>query len=230
MIKIVPSILSADIARLGDQVREAEAGGADFVQVDVMDGHFVPNITFGPLVVMSLRPITKMALDVHLMIEQPERYLEAFARAGADILTVHQEATVHLHRTLQAIRDLGVRPGVAINPATPLTMIEEVLDMVDVVLVMTVNPGFGGQKFIQGVVPKLVELRRRLDERGLRPEVEVDGGIDAETAPVVVRAGATALVAGSAVFNGHAPIAQNIAALRQSVANLAPFDAEQRPR
>jgi len=218
MVKIVPSILSADFTRLGEQVREAEAAGADYIQIDVMDGHFVPNITVGPLVVEAIRRAVQVPLDVHLMIENPERYIERFAEAGAHILTVHQEACVHLHRVVQAIRELGARPGVAINPATPVSAIEEVLDYVDLVLVMTVNPGFGGQEFIPGTLPKIARLRRMLDERRLPVEIEVDGGIDPETAPLVVRAGATMLVAGSSVFNDRASVAENIAALRRAAA------------
>jgi ribulose-phosphate 3-epimerase len=218
MVKIVPSILSADFTRLGEQVREAEAAGADYIQIDVMDGHFVPNITVGPLVVEAVRRAVQVPLDVHLMIENPERYIERFIEAGAHILTVHQEACVHLHRVVQAIRELGARPGVAINPATPVSAIEEILDYVDLVLVMTVNPGFGGQEFIPGTLPKIARLRRMLDERRLLVEIEVDGGIDPETAPQVVRAGATVLVAGSSVFNNRASVAENIAALRRAAA------------
>ncbi len=218
MVKIVPSILSADFTRLGEQVREAEAAGADYIQIDVMDGHFVPNITVGPLVVEAVRRAVQVPLDVHLMIEHPERYIEQFVEAGAHILTVHQEACVHLHRAVQAIRELGARPGVAINPATPVSAIEEILDYVDLVLVMTVNPGFGGQEFIPGTLPKIARLRRMLDERRLPVEIEVDGGIDAETAPQVVRAGATVLVAGSSIFNARASVAENIAVLRRAAA------------
>jgi ribulose-phosphate 3-epimerase len=214
-VKIAPSILSADFARLGEGVAAAEAAGAEWIHVDCMDGHFVPNLTIGPPVVKALRRITELPLDVHLMIERPDALLEAFADAGADVLTVHQEATVHLHRTLQRIRDLGARAGVSINPATPVHVLDEVLPSVDLVLVMSVNPGFGGQRFIPTSTAKVAALRRTLDERGLtNVELEVDGGISPETAPEVVAAGATVLVAGAAVYGGSGQVAENIAALR----------------
>lgn len=221
MIKIAPSILAADFARLGDQVREAEAAGADYIHVDVMDGHFVPNITLGPVVVEAIRPLTRLPLDVHLMIAAPDRYLADFARAGANILTVHQEASVHLHRTVQAIHHLGVKAGVAINPATPLPHLEEILPFADLILLMTVNPGFGGQAFIETMIPKIARLRRMIDERGLQCELEVDGGISPETAPRVIAAGAHVLVAGSAIFRTKEPVATAIRKLREATERKA---------
>ncbi len=216
-VKIAPSILSADFARLGEAVAEAEAGGADWIHVDVMDGHFVPNLTIGAPVVRALRKVTELPLDVHLMIEAPDRYLEAFADAGANILTVHQEACTHLHRTVERIRELGMRPGVSINPATPVGAIEEILPYVDLVLVMSVNPGFGGQRYIPTSTEKIARVRRILQERHLwGVELEVDGGIAPETAAEVVHAGATVLVAGAAVYGGSGSVAANIAALREA--------------
>ncbi len=214
MIKLAPSILSADFARLGDQVKEAERAGADYIHVDVMDGHFVPNITIGPVVVAALRPHTRLPLDVHLMIEHPERYVGDFAGAGADIITVQQEACVHLHRVVEQIKGFNKKAGVAINPATPVGLLEEILPYVDLVLVMTVNPGFGGQVFIETMLPKIAAMRRMIDARGLAIELEVDGGINTETAPRVVRAGARVLVAGSAVFNHHTRVAEALQTLR----------------
>jgi len=212
-LRIAPSILSADFARLGDEVRAAEAAGADYIHIDVMDGRFVPNITVGPLVVAAVRAVTKLPLDVHLMIVEPERYLEAFARAGADILTVHIETSPHLHRTVQQIRALGKRASVSLNPHTPLDGLEVVLPDLAMVLLMTVNPGFGGQKFIEGVVPKIRALWAEIDRRGLDVDIEVDGGVSPETVRTVVDAGANVLVAGSAVF-GQADYRAAIAALR----------------
>ena len=206
-IKLAPSILSADFARLGAAVAEAEAAGADRVHVDVMDGHFVPNITIGPMVVRSLRGATRLPLECHLMIEDPDRYAPEFAAAGADTITVHPEGARHLHRTIHKIKELGKRVGVALNPATSEAVIEEVLADVDLVLVMTVNPGFGGQKFIESTLPKLRRLRDLLDSVNPTCEIEVDGGIDAETAPRVVSAGARVLVAGSAVFGAKDGVA-----------------------
>ncbi len=220
-IKIAPSILSADFAHLGAQVREAEAAGADWLHVDVMDGHFVPNITIGPLVVAALHPITTLPLDVHLMIAEPDRYLADFARAGAAIITVQVETCPHLHRTIQAIKALGVQAGVTLNPATPLVTLEEVLPMVDLALVMSVNPGFGGQSYIPASTAKIQRLRRMLDAIGSQAELEVDGGVKASNAAEIVAAGATVLVAGSAVFNQQASIAENIAQLRRSIGVLA---------
>jgi ribulose-phosphate 3-epimerase len=199
-IAIAPSILSANFARLGEQVAEAEAAGADRIHVDVMDGRFVPNITIGPVVVGSLRRVTRLPLEAHLMIAEPDRYLAAFADAGADGLTVHVEGAVHLHRTLESIAKLGRRVGLALNPATPPGVLDEVLPQLDLVLVMTVDPGFGGQGFIAGVVPKIRRIRSLLDRVRPECELEVDGGIHAETARQVVEAGARVLVAGSAVF------------------------------
>lgn len=220
-IKIAPSILAADFSRLGDQVRQAANAGADYIQIDVMDGHFVPNISMGPIVVEWLRPVTEIPFDVHLMIESPERYIKQFAEAGANILTVHVEACIHLHRVIEQIKSLGVRPGVAINPHTPLVMLEEILSYVDQVNVMTVNPGFGGQKFIKSMLPKIARLRGLIEERGLEVEVEVDGGIDTKTAPKCVEAGATVLVVGTAVFGEGEHIRENIARLRESIAGGA---------
>lgn len=214
-VKVAPSILSSDFARLGEQVREAEEAGADYIHVDVMDGHFVPNITLGPVVTEAVRRSTSLPLDVHLMIEQPERYIEDFVSAGASILTIHCEVVPHLHRQVAAIREAGARAGVAINPATPLAMVEEILPYVDLVLVMSVNPGFGGQRFIPTSVDKVRRLRAMLAERRLGPEIEIDGGIDPDTAPDVVEAGARVLVAGSAIF-GHGSVRENLARLREA--------------
>jgi ribulose-phosphate 3-epimerase len=216
-IKIAPSILSADFARLGEEVATLEAAGADWIHVDVMDGHFVPNLTIGPPVVAALRRVTELPLDVHLMIEAPERYLEAFADAGATTLTVHQETCVHLHRTVERIRELGMRPGVALNPMTPLAALEEVLPYLDLVLIMTVNPGFGGQRYIPTSAARVARLRRELEQRHLwGVDLQVDGGITAETAPEVVEAGANVLVAGAAVFKGAASVQENLAAIRSA--------------
>lgn len=217
MIAIEPSVLAADFARLGEQAREAEAAGVEGLQIDVMDGRFVPNITFGPGVVRALRPLVSVTLDVHLMIVEPERYLEDFADAGADRLMVHQEACRHPHRVLQSIRDLGVEAAVAINPGTPLSVLEELLDLTDLIQVMTVNPGFGGQPFILSQVEKIRHLKQMLDEQSRDIPIAVDGGIDATTAPLVVAAGATVLVAGSSIYNTKASVADNVAALRASV-------------
>lgn len=215
MIKIAPSILSADFARLGEQVKEAEAAGADWIHVDVMDGHFVPNLTIGPPVVRALRAITDLPLDVHLMIEKPERYLVDFVRAGASGLTVHVETCPHLHRTIQQIKGLGVRAGVTLNPATPLVSLEEILPEVDLVLVMSVNPGFGGQSYIPSSTTRIARLRGMLDEIGSPAELEVDGGINPDTVATVVEAGATVLVAGAAIFNDRASVGENVRLLRQ---------------
>ena len=201
MIKIAPSILSADFARLGDEVRAIDAGGADYIHVDVMDGHFVPNITIGPLVVAALRPVTPRPFDVHLMIEAPDRYIADFAQAGADLITVHQEAAPHLHRTVQLIKSLGKKAGVSLNPATPVAELEVILDDLDLVLLMTVDPGFGGQSFIDSCLPKIETLRAMIDRRGLAIELEVDGGVKADNIGRIAAAGADVFVAGSAVFS-----------------------------
>jgi ribulose-phosphate 3-epimerase len=201
MIKIAPSILSANFARLEEDIKEVERGGADYIHVDVMDGHFVPNITIGPLIVEAIRPITDLPLDVHLMIENPDQYISAFAKAGADLLSVHVEACHHLHRTIQQIKSEGMRAGVVLNPHTPTSMIEHVIEDVDLVLFMTVNPGFGGQTFIQSVLPKIKQVATLVKERQLMVEIEVDGGVNPNTAKLCIEAGANVLVAGSAIYN-----------------------------
>ncbi|MCM3386706.1 ribulose-phosphate 3-epimerase [Ureibacillus chungkukjangi] len=201
MIKIAPSILSADFAKLGQEVKEVEAAGAELIHIDVMDGHFVPNITMGPIVVEALRPITQLPLDVHLMIENPDNYIEQFAKAGADYISVHVEACRHLHRTIQLIKSLNVKAGVVLNPHTPIESIQHILEDIDFVLFMTVNPGFGGQKFITSVVPKIEALSAIIKERGLNIEIEVDGGITAQTIGECAKAGVTMFVAGSAIYN-----------------------------
>jgi ribulose-phosphate 3-epimerase len=220
-IEIVPSILSADFARLGEQVREAEQAGADRIQVDVMDGRFVPNITVGPMVIEALRPHASLPIEAHLMIERPELFIPEFARAGADYIIVHVETCPHLHRTIQQIRAEGPKAAVALNPSTPLVDIEEILEYVDMVLVMTVNPGFGGQEFIESMLPKISRLRNILSDRDLECDIEVDGGIHEETAPRVVEAGANVLVAGSAIFSAPDGVAAAMDRLRKSIAQAA---------
>ncbi|HEV2580362.1 MAG TPA: ribulose-phosphate 3-epimerase [Ktedonobacteraceae bacterium] len=217
MINIVPSILSADFTRLGDQVREAEAAGTQRIQIDVMDGHFVPNITMGPMIVEAVRRCTQLTLEAHLMITNPERYIDDFARAGADVIIVHQEVCPHLHRVIQQIRHAGKSAAVALNPSTPVFLLHEVLSLIDMVLVMTVNPGFGGQDFIPECLPKIERLRQAITQRGLHCDIEVDGGIHEATAPVAVKAGANLLVAGSAVYNERESVAQAIERLRNAV-------------
>ena len=217
MIKLAPSILSADFARLGEQIDELARAGADYVHVDVMDGHFVPNITIGAPVVASIRRATTLPLDVHLMIEHPERYISQFAQAGADIITVHVEASAHLHATIRLIKELGARAGVSLNPPTPLAVVEEFLPHVDLVLVMSVNPGFGGQSFMPETLPRIADMRRRLDDRGLHAELEVDGGINADNASNIVEAGANVLVAGNSIFRAEEGISRALQRLREAV-------------
>jgi ribulose-phosphate 3-epimerase len=216
--KIAPSILSADFTRLGEQVQAVEAAGVDRFQVDVMDGRFVPNITFGALAIESLRPLTRLTIEAHLMVEPPEDFIERFAKAGADTIIVHQEATPHLHRAIQQIHHFGKKAGVAINPSTPASTLSEILGSVQLVLVMTVNPGFGGQDFIPETLSKIREVRKAIQERGLDCEVEVDGGINHQTARLAVEAGANVLVAGSAVFDSKEGISAAIQSLLESCA------------
>lgn len=217
MTGLVPSILSADFTRLGEQVREAEAAGAQRIQIDVMDGHFVPNITMGPLVVEAVRRCTTLPLEAHLMITNPQEYIEDFAKAGADVIIVHQEVCPHLHRVIQQIKTAGKQAGVALNPSTPAFMLQDVLSLIDLVLVMTVNPGFGGQNFIPEALPKIAHLRQMITQRNLHCDLEVDGGIHEETVPLVVKAGANLLVAGSAVYNEHESVAQAMERLRRAI-------------
>jgi ribulose-phosphate 3-epimerase len=216
MIKLAPSILSADFARLGEQVTEVARAGADYIHVDVMDGHFVPNITIGAPVVAAIRPVTSLPLDVHLMIEHPERYISEFVHAGADIITVHVEASPHLQSTIELIKKLGARAGVSINPPTPIGAAEEFLPHVDLVLIMSVNPGFGGQSFIPATLLRIAKMRKILDDRGLSAELEVDGGINADNAPDIVKAGANVLVAGNSVFRAEDGISRALQRLREA--------------
>ena len=220
-VKLSPSILSADFARLGEVVAETTAAGADCIHVDVMDGRFVPNLTIGPLVVHAMRSHTPLPLDVHLMVVEPERLVSDFAAAGANTLTVHQETVPHLNRVIQQIKDLGMRSGVAINPSTPASALEEVLPDLDQVLVMSVNPGFGGQQFIPGVLPKIGRLREMIDRAGLTAELVVDGGVKASNVGLVVEAGASMVVAGSAVYAAGRPVASAIAEMREGIAATA---------
>jgi ribulose-phosphate 3-epimerase len=216
MIKLAPSILSADFARLGEQIDEVARAGADYIHIDVMDGHFVPNITIGAPVVSSIRPITNLPLDVHLMIEHPERFISEFVQAGADIITVHVETCPHLRKTIRLIKELGVKAGVSLNPPTPVSAVEEFLPHVDLVLVMSVNPGFGGQSFIPKTLPKIAEMRKILNDRGLSAELEVDGGINADNAPSIVKAGADVLVAGNSIFRAKEGIGRALRRLRKA--------------
>jgi len=217
MIGIVPSILSADFTRLSEQVREAEAAGAQRIQIDVMDGHFVPNITMGPMVVEAVRRCTTLPLEAHLMITNPEQYIETFAKAGADVLIVHQEVSPHLHRIVQLIKKQGKQAAIALTPSTPLVLLDDILSLLDMVLIMTVNPGFGGQDFIAEMLPKIAKLRATITQRGLSCDIEVDGGIHEATIPLVVKAGANLLVAGSAVYNDKESVAQTMERLRRAI-------------
>jgi len=215
-VKIAPSILSADLAHLGEQVQQAEEGGADCIHIDVMDGRFVPNITFGAIVVKAVRKVTTLPLYTHLMIMEPERHIASFVDAGSDVVEVHVETCPHLHRTIQQIKGLGARAGVALNPSTPISQLDEIVEYVDSVLMMTVDPGFSGQQFIGSMFRKIRQVRAMLDERGLTAELGVDGGIDAQTAPLVTAEGATVLVAGQAVFGTQGTVGDAISALRRS--------------
>ncbi|MBS3977786.1 MAG: ribulose-phosphate 3-epimerase [Syntrophomonadaceae bacterium] len=215
MVKIAPSLLAADLSRLGDAVRQIEVAGVEYLHLDIMDGHFVPNITYGPGMVRALRPLSNLLFDAHLMIQNPDAFIPAFADAGADIITVHVETTPHLHRTLQFIREKGAKPAVALNPATPLETVNFVLDQVEMVLIMTVNPGFGGQAFLPFVVEKIRQLKCLIDNRGLKVDIQVDGGITPATAPLAVKAGAKVLVAGSAIF-GFPDVKKAVEDLRSS--------------
>jgi ribulose-phosphate 3-epimerase len=217
MIGLVPSILSADFTRLGEQVRDAEAAGAQRIQIDVMDGHFVPNITMGPLVVSAVRRCTKLPLEAHLMISNPQEYIETFAQAGADVIIVHYEVSPHLHRNIQKIKAAGKQAGVALNPSTPVFMLQDMIPLIDLVLIMTINPGFGGQELIPETLSKITQARQMVTQRGLACDIEVDGGINEETIPLVVQAGANLLVAGSAVYNAKETVAQSMARLRQAI-------------
>ena len=217
MIKIAPSILSADFGNLAESVKEAEKGGADLIHIDVMDGHFVPNISIGPVVVAGIRDSTKLPFDVHLMINQPEKYIPDFVKAGSDIITVSAESSNHLHRAIQGIKEHGIKAGMALNPSTSIATIENILDDIDMIVIMTVNPGFGGQKFIESMLPKIKSTRELIEKRGLDIDLEVDGGINPKNAKLAVDAGANILVAGNAVFKGEGSIQENIARLKGSL-------------
>ena len=216
-VKLAPSILSADLGHLGEQINQVVEAGADYIHIDIMDGHFVPNITFGPLLVEAIRPITTLPLDVHLMVEDPDKFIPEFARVGGDILTVHVEACKHIHRTIQLIKDFGCRAGVALNPGTPLDSVSGIISDVDLILLMTVNPGFPSQKFIGSVLNKIKTLRTILDEHELSADLEVDGGINSNTTQSVVTAGARVLVSGSAVFNNQLSVSESMERLLQSI-------------
>jgi ribulose-phosphate 3-epimerase len=218
MRKIAPSILSADFTKLGEEIKAVEAAGADYIHIDVMDGHFVPNITVGPMIVKAARKVTNLPLDVHLMIENPERYIDDFVEAGSDVITIHVETVTHLHRLLGVIKDAGIKAGTALNPATPLSSIQHVLHIMDMAVVMTVNPGFGGQSFIPEVLPKIEELKRIKDEKGMEIDIEVDGGITVENIAQVARAGANVFVAGNAVF-GSSNYMETIALMKKNSAS-----------
>lgn len=217
-IKLSPSILTADFGHLAEQIQQAEAGGADYIHLDVMDGNFVPNITFGPPIIAAVRKVTKLPLDVHLMVHEPDRYLADYQAAGADILTVHAEACLHLHRTIQNVMDQGCKVGVALNPATPIEAVREVIPYLDQVLVMTVNPGFGSQKFIETMTSKVRRMRQMVHDLNPTCDIEVDGGLHLDNIADIVSHGANVIVVGSAVYNHHASVAENIAALRRSIA------------
>ena len=223
MGKIAPSILSADFTRLGEEIKDVEKAGADYIHIDVMDGHFVPNITIGPMIVKAARRVTDLPLDVHLMISDPDYFIEDFAEAGASIITVHAEALNHLHRTIQLIRDKGVRPGVVLNPATPLGVLEYILDQLDTVLLMTVNPGFEAQKFIPEVIPKIKRLRKMVNDLNLSLEIEVDGGIDPENIDLVSSAGADVFVAGSAIYHSK-DYKETIRLMRERMSEAEPLN------
>jgi ribulose-phosphate 3-epimerase len=215
MIKIAPSILSADFSQLGEEIKKVESAGADMIHIDVMDGHFVPNLTFGPPVIAALRKVTKLPFDVHLMVKNPQDLIDPFVKAGADIITLHAETSPHLHRLIQNVKELGVKAAVALNPSTPLSTIEEILDQLDMILIMSVNPGFGGQQFISSALNKIERLRAVLNQRNLSVDIQVDGGINERTAAQVVAAGANILVAGSAIY-GSADMARTIQILKNS--------------
>ena len=220
MIGIVPSILSADMTRLGAQVRDVERAGAQRIQIDVMDGHFVPNITMGPMIVEAVRRCTSLPLEAHLMISNPEAFIDTFAKAGADVIIVHQEASPHLHRLVQQIKRAGKQAAIALTPSTPLVMLEDILSLLDMVLIMTVNPGFGGQEFIPEMLPKISRLRQTIKERGLHCDIEVDGGIHEATIADAVRAGANLLVSGSGVYNDKESVEQTMNRLRRAIPNI----------